>query len=72
MKNGIEVDQALLFQKMEYLAKAVDKLSNQIEEMPQKFVSQEEWRPVKSIVYGVVGLLLSSIVVAITALVIKK
>jgi len=72
MKNGIEVDQALLFQKMEYLAKAVDKLSTQIEEMPQKFVSQEEWRPVKSIVYGVVGLLLSSIVVAITALVVKK
>lgn len=35
------------------------------------FVTKDEFRPVKSITYGMVGLMLTSVVVAILAVVIK-
>ena len=72
VKNHIEVDQAVLMQKVEYISKQVDELAKKIDEMPSKFVTQEEWQPVKNIVNGVVALLLTSVVVALVALVVKK
>jgi ABC-type phosphate transport system permease subunit len=72
VKKSVEVDQAVLMQKVEYISKAIDEMKKTLEEMPSHFVSQEEWTPVKNVVYGVVGLLLTSVVVAITALVVHK
>lgn len=72
VKKSVEVDQAVLMQKVEYISKAIDEMKKTLEEMPSHFVSQEEWKPVKNVVYGVVGLLLTSVVVAITALVVHK
>lgn len=72
VKKDVEIDQAVLMSKFEYISRSLDQLKTQIDELPSKFVSQDEFKPIKSVVYGVVGLLLTSIVVAITSLVIRK
>lgn len=72
VQKSVEVDQAVLVNEVKYISKSIDELRKQIDEMPKRFVSIEEWTPVKNVVYGVVGLLLTSVVVAITALVVHK
>jgi len=72
VKKDVEIDQAVLMSKFEYISRSLDQLKVQIDELPARFVSQDEFKPIKSVVYGVVGLLLTSIVVAITSLVIRK
>lgn len=39
--------------------------------LDQKYVTHDEFEPVKKIVYGIVALILTSVVVALIALVIK-
>lgn len=72
VQKSVEVDQAVLMNEVKYISKSIDELRQQIEDMPKRFVSIEEWTPVKNVVYGVVGLLLTSVVVAITALVVHR
>ena len=72
VKKDVEIDQAVLMSKFEYISRSLDQLKIQIDELPSRFVSQDEFKPIRSVVYGVVGLLLTSIVVAITSLVIRK
>ncbi len=50
----------------------VTKLNKLEERMDEKFVTQTEFTPVRKIVYGLAGLILSSTVIAILALVIKR
>ena len=72
VKNNIEVDQAVLMNEVKYISKRVDELTTKFDNMESRFVTQEEWKPIKNIVNGVVALLLTSVVVALVALVIKK
>lgn len=72
VKNNIEVDQAVLMNEVKYISKRVDELTAKFDNMESRFVTQEEWKPIKNIVNGVVALLLTSVVVALVALVIKK
>lgn len=71
-KKDVEIDQAVLVSKFEYISRSLDQLKTQIDQLPSHFVSQDEFKPIKSVVHGVVGLLLTSMVVAITSLVIRK
>lgn len=72
VKNNIEVDQAVLMNEVKYISKRVDELTAKFDNMESRFVTQEEWKPIKNIVNGVVALLLTSVVVALVALVVKK
>ena len=47
-------------------------VSEMKEKMEKDYVTQDEFKPVKNIVYGVVGLLLTSVVGALIALVLKQ
>jgi hypothetical protein len=55
---------ARIDERTKNLAECVDTLAGSV-------VSKEEFRPVKSIVYGGVGLVLTSVVAALIALVVK-
>ena len=72
VKSHIEVDQAVLMNEVKYISKRVDELTTKFDNMESRFVTQEEWKPIKNIVNGVVALLLTSVVVALVALVVKK
>lgn len=72
VKSHIEVDQAVLMNEVKYISKRVDELTIKFDSMESRFVTQDEWKPIKNIVNGVVALLLTSVVVALVALVIKQ
>ena len=59
---------ALMVNDMGYIKEDIKEIK---EIMNSRYVSKEEFDPIKKIVYGVVGLLLTSIVVALVALVLK-
>lgn len=61
-QTGIEV-------KIDYIIERVKDIEEKLE---KKYVSQEEFKPVKSIVYGMVTLILTAVVGALIALVIQK
>ena len=60
-QSGIEV-------KLEFILKELDEIKAQLE---KKYVSQEEFKPVKSLVYGMVGLILTAVVGALLTLILK-
>lgn len=72
VKSHIEVDQAVLMNEVKYISKRVDELTIKFDNMESRFVTQEEWKPIKNIVNGVVALLLTSVIVALVALVIRQ
>jgi len=46
---------------------------NKIEDkLDEKYVTKEDYRPVKAIVYGAVGLILTSVMIALIALIIRR
>jgi hypothetical protein len=47
-------------------------VSEMKEKMEKDYVTQDEFKPVKNIVYGLVGLILTSVVGALIALVLKQ
>lgn len=59
---------ALMSNDLGYIKEDIKEIK---EIMNSRYVSREEFDPIKKIVYGVVGLLLTSIVVALVALVLK-
>jgi ABC-type phosphate transport system permease subunit len=61
-QTGIEV-------KLEFIIKELDEIKLKLE---KNYVTAEEFKPVKTIVYGMVALILTSVVVALIALVVKK
>lgn len=61
-QTGIEV-------KLDFIIKEIDEIKEKLE---KKYVSQEQFDPVKRIVYGMVTVVLVSIVGSVIALVIKK
>jgi hypothetical protein len=61
-QTGIEV-------KLDFIIKEIDEIKEKLE---KKYVSQEQFDPVKRIVYGMVTIVLVSIVGSVIALVVKR
>jgi len=61
-QTGIEV-------KLEFILKELDEIKSKLE---HNYVSQEAFIPVRNLVYGMVGLILTAVIGALIALVIKQ
>lgn len=64
-----EVTLAVMGQDIRYIKKSVDDLNDKVD---HNYVTKDEFRPVKSLVYGLVGLILVSVVGALLALVVGR
>lgn len=60
-QSGVEV-------KLEFIIKELDEIKAKLE---HNYVSQEAFKPVRNLVYGMVGLILTSVVGALIALILK-
>ncbi len=60
---------ALMAQDIGYIKRSVDDLTVKVD---HNYVTKEEFKPVKQLVYGLVALILTAVVGAIMALVIRK
>ena len=67
--NDIAVNQAVMLTKLNNLEKEVAEIK---EQLGDKYVTQDQFAPVKSVVYGLVSVTLMAVVGAVIALVIKK
>lgn len=67
-KLGTEAWMARLEERLSQLERKVDDVRNKLD---TKFVTQEEFKPVRIVVYGMVGMMLVSVGSALIALVIK-
>jgi ABC-type phosphate transport system permease subunit len=63
------VQLAILGNDVSYIKTAVDKIEHLIVD---KYVTKDEFQPIKRIVYGVTGLILTSVIVALIALVVHS
>lgn len=67
---------ALMKKDIDYIKKAVDDLKKSVDEVKknteENFVTKAEFAPVKQIVYGLVGLVLTAVVGALIGLVILQ
>ena len=74
-KTGVEaVDIAVMARDIEYIKKEVDGVSKKVTDLDDKvsknYVSQEEFKPIKMLVYGLVGIILVAVIGALLKLVI--
>ena len=58
--------------ELKYIRRDLDKLINKIDNLDRNYVTKTEWLPVQKIVYGLVAIMLSSLLLGILALVIQK
>jgi ABC-type phosphate transport system permease subunit len=63
------VQLAILGSDVNYIKTAVDKIEHLIVD---KYVTKDEFQPIKRIVYGVTSLILTSVIVALIALVVHS
>lgn len=56
---------------LEYIKRDIKEIKADIKEIKEDYVSQAEFKPVKSLVYGLVSLTLTAVVGALLALVVK-
>ncbi len=68
MSEASETKMALVEQKLDYVKEKVDKID---ENVSTHYVSREEFEPIKKLTYGLVGLILASVVGALISLVLK-
>ena len=62
-------EKVLLFsQTMEYIQKDIAEIKTKLD---QKYVTKEEFSTVKAIVYGMVGLILTAVIIAVVSIVLK-
>ena len=59
---------ALVQKDVEYIKQSVDEIKRDLEELPDKFVSQDQFYPIRAIVYGLVGAVLMGVIGAVLAL----
>lgn len=67
--NGLEVKIAVIQNDVDYLRTRVDEISDKLDD---KFVTQVEFDPIRKLVYGIVGLILVTVVGAILSVVINR
>lgn len=68
-RNEDRVNLALMGNDLRYIKEKVTEVA---ENVNRNYVTKEEFGPVKSLVYGLVGIVLTSVVVAIVALVVVR
>lgn len=61
-QSGVEV-------KLEFIIKELDEIKTKLE---HNYVTQEAFKPVRNLVYGMVTLILTAVVGALVALVVKQ
>lgn len=61
-QTGLEV-------KLDFIIKEIDEIKMKLE---NKYVSQDEFQPIKNIVYGMVAIILSTSIIALLTLIYKK
>jgi hypothetical protein len=70
MENTDErITLAVLKNDLEHITKLVEGINSTLK---ADYVTREEFSPIKSIVYGLVGIVLTSVIGALVALVIRK
>lgn len=70
--NDLDTKYQLSIQSGSYIAKALEDMRKLIENGQVNLVSREEFKPVRTIVYGMVGIIVTAFLVAIVALVIPR
>lgn len=63
-----EIDAGRLASDIEYIKRDIGEIKDAL---AQGYVTQEEFKPVKALVYGVAGIILTAVIGAIVALVVK-
>lgn len=71
MKKEIETIDAKIARIDERTANLVTDVSEIKHKIESHYVTQEEFKPVKSIVYGLVGLILTTVIMALLYLIIR-
>lgn len=66
--NGLTTNVAVLLNKMSNLETKVDKIDGKLD---AEYVTQDQFTPVKNIVYGLVSAILLAVIGALVALVLK-
>ncbi len=66
-KQDVEI--ARISESVKYLVKGVDEIKDKLE---KEYITQDQFEPVKKIVYGLVGTILLGVIGAIMALVLKS
>jgi len=61
-QSGVEV-------KLEFIIKELDEIKAKLE---KNYVSQEEFKPVRNLVYGMVTIILTAVIGSLIALIIKQ
>lgn len=64
-KQSQETQMALIAQKVDYMKDKLDEVDGKLN---SHYVTKEEFEPIKKVVYGVVGLMLTLVVGAIVSL----
>lgn len=64
-----DVDMAEVKSDVKYLVKEVDKINDKLE---KEYVTQDQFEPIKKIVYGVVGIMLVGVITALMTLVLRN
>lgn len=57
--------------KLDYINKSIEEIKGILSDLDKKYVTQESFQPVKSIVYGFVSLILVTIIGALLTVVVK-
>ena len=74
--DSVDVKLARIDERLRTVQESVEEIQNQFRESGRlntaTFVTQQEFRPVKQIVYGLVGTLLTGVVIAVLAMVMKR
>jgi len=68
-RSKATTERALLRNDMEYIKKTLASIENQLSD---KYIMRAEFEPVKKVVYGLVGLVLTGVVTALIALVLNQ
>jgi len=64
-----KVKLAVIQKDLEYIKCSVEEIKGKLD---KEYVTQDEFTPVKNIVYGIVGLILTSVVGALITLILKQ
>lgn len=67
--SNFPTDIAVMQRDIKYLTEKVNEISDKLDE---KYVTQDEFDPIKKIVYGIVALILTAVVGAIVSLVLNR
>lgn len=69
--TGDKIDIAIIKSNLEHITGDISEINETIKDIRKNFVTKHEFVPVRNVVYGMVGLILASILTAVTYLIIN-